>query len=304
MQIMKLLPAVCAVAFCASLIPLRADDTPVQAAARAALEQKMNDLEKPQTPPAQPGKSATNVVKTVPAKTVVPPATPAAKATPPPAPAAATPPPAPAPAPAVVAPPAVATPAETQPAATPAAAEPAPAPAATESSSPPVEMTPAAPAPVTPPPAETKPADADTTPEPAAPASPEPTAAPGTETAQPTAAAPAPAEAQPAAPQDAARAALEQKLNDLNKSQTLPAPASGAVSPSPTRAGVPNSASQVSAVVPGKELGLKSIEAPNVPVSEAQQAQLQELLAKYKANEITPAEYHRQRAEILARPQP
>jgi hypothetical protein len=106
------------------------------------------------------------------------------------------------------------------------------------------------------------------------------------------------------APEAAARAALEQKLNDLNKSQTLPAPAPGAVSPTPTQPGVPNPASQVSAVVPGKELGLKSIEAPNVPVSETQQARLQELLAKYKANEITPAEYHRQRAEILGQPQP
>jgi hypothetical protein len=69
---------------------------------------------------------------------------------------------------------------------------------------------------------------------------------------------------------------------------------------SPPQSGVPNQPSQVTAKVPGPELGLKSIEAPYVPISEAQQAQLQDLLAKYKANEITPAEYHRQRAEILA----
>jgi translation initiation factor 2 gamma subunit (eIF-2gamma) len=47
---------------------------------------------------------------------------------------------------------------------------------------------------------------------------------------------------------------------------------------------------------------LKPIEAPLLPVSATQQAQLQALLEKYKANQITPEEYHNQRAEILAQP--
>ena len=63
-----------------------------------------------------------------------------------------------------------------------------------------------------------------------------------------------------------------------------------------------NPPSQVTAKVPGKELGLKAIEAPYVPITAAQEEQLQDLLAKYKANEVTPAEYHKRRAEILAQP--
>lgn len=39
--------------------------------------------------------------------------------------------------------------------------------------------------------------------------------------------------------------------------------------------------------------------APPLPITAAQQAQLQELLAKYMANEISPEEYHTQRAAIL-----
>jgi hypothetical protein len=72
------------VALGASFISVRADDNPAQAAARVALEQKLNDLDHPQTqpPPAtntpsgavvvQPAESATNVTGTVPAKTVTP----------------------------------------------------------------------------------------------------------------------------------------------------------------------------------------------------------------------------------------
>ena len=59
---------------------------------------------------------------------------------------------------------------------------------------------------------------------------------------------------------------------------------------------------QINAIYPGKELGLKPIEAPPLPITAAQEAQLQALLAKYKANQITPEEYQKQRAEILAQP--
>ena len=47
----KILFGLC-VAFGTSVIPLRAEDTPAQAAARAALEQKWNELNSPQTQPA------------------------------------------------------------------------------------------------------------------------------------------------------------------------------------------------------------------------------------------------------------
>jgi hypothetical protein len=39
-----------------------------------------------------------------------------------------------------------------------------------------------------------------------------------------------------------------------------------------------------------------------MPVSADIEAQLQELNAKYMANQISPEEYHKRRAEILAKP--
>jgi hypothetical protein len=45
MQISKLMPAICAVAVCAGLISVRAQDNPAQAAARAALLEKMGELD-------------------------------------------------------------------------------------------------------------------------------------------------------------------------------------------------------------------------------------------------------------------
>ena len=52
-------------------------------------------------------------------------------------------------------------------------------------------------------------------------------------------------------------------------------------------------------------MGLKPIVAPPpppLPISPAKQAQLQGLLEKYKADQITPAQYHAERARILAEP--
>ena len=227
---MKLLPAVCAAVFCASFISVRADDTPVQAAARAALEQKLNELDTTQTqaPPVlvtpsgavvvQPDKSATNVTKTVPAKTVTSPTAPAA------------------------------TTSATN--AVPAASGTTPAaPVAAEPKNPPAETMPTEVTPATPPPAETKPAPPAITP------------AAGT----------------------------------VLQSPVMPAMIK-------VKPGVMSATNQINAIYTGKELGLKPIESPLLPISAAQQAQLQALLAKYKANQITPEEYHNQRAEILAQP--
>jgi hypothetical protein len=226
MQIMKLLPAVCAAALGASFISAHAGDTPVQAAARAAFEQEMKALDKSQT-----NQSATNLAKPAPAKT----ATTQTAPKPSPAPAAKPVVTAPHPAAAAAVVPAAAA------AAIVAPAETAPATNSAEA------------APATPPPAETKAA--------------EPTPESG-------AVAPVPAAVLIASP------------------ATTPVP------------GVPNSKSQVTAVIPGKELGLRSIEAPLVPITETQLQELHDLLAKYKLNEITPAEYHRQRAEILGQSRP
>jgi len=275
---MKLLPAVCAAVFCASFISVRADDTPVQAAARAALEQKLNELDTTQTqaPPVlvtpsgavvvQPDKSATNVTKTVPAKTVTSPTAPAK------------------------------TTSATK--AVPAASRTTPAaPVAPEPKNPPAEVTPA-----TPPPAETKPAPMMTPVEPTAAA---------TITSE-TNAAPAASGTTPAAP--VATMPTEVTPATPPPTETKPAPpaitpAAGTVLQSPVRPatikvkpGVMSATNQINAIYTGKELGLKPIESPLLPISAAQQAQLQALLAKYKANQITPEEYHNQRAEILAQP--
>jgi hypothetical protein len=76
-----------------------------------------------------------------------------------------------------------------------------------------------------------------------------------------------------------------------------PAPAASTAKP-----GVVSPPNQVNAVHPRKELGFKPIETPELPISAAKEAQLQALLAKYKANQIAPDEYQKQRAEIMAQP--
>ncbi|MGA9453378.1 MAG: hypothetical protein WBW41_18785 [Verrucomicrobiia bacterium] len=231
MQISKLIPAVCAAAVCASFIAARAQDNPAQAAARAALMEKMNELE---AQPAQPAP-----------------------------------------------PPIVVTPAgarQVQPGQpTNAVAVPTPA----------VHAQPAVPA------TETK-------------------SMPGTEAAQP---APATSDAEA---QAKAKAALEQKMSEMNKENWATpavAPAAPAVpqtqpvtispvkpAPPAVKPAVMSPPSQINANYPGKELGLKPIVAPPLPISAAKEARLQALLEQYKADQITPKEYHDQRAAILAEP--
>lgn len=52
----------------------------------------------------------------------------------------------------------------------------------------------------------------------------------------------------------------------------------------------------------GQDLGMKQISAPALPISSSKAERLQSLLDKYKADQITPDEYHQQRAAILAEP--
>jgi hypothetical protein len=52
----------------------------------------------------------------------------------------------------------------------------------------------------------------------------------------------------------------------------------------------------------GKDLGMKQISAPPLPISASKVERLQALLEKYKADQLTPDEYHQQRAAILAEP--
>jgi hypothetical protein len=52
----------------------------------------------------------------------------------------------------------------------------------------------------------------------------------------------------------------------------------------------------------GKDLGMKPIVAPALPIATSKADRLQSLLAKYKADQISPEEYHKQRSAILAEP--
>jgi len=134
--------------------------------------------------------------------------------------------------------------------------------------------------------------------------------------------------------QEKAKAALEQRMNELDQqSMTAPAatpavapatyPATApAAAPATVTAPPPTSAAtspakpappavkiQVTSPpgpsnpgYPGRELGLKPITAPALPISPAKNAQLQGLLERYKADQITPEQYHTERARILAQP--
>jgi len=70
--------------------------------------------------------------------------------------------------------------------------------------------------------------------------------------------------------------------------------------PAYVKPGVASPTNLISAKIPTGELGLKEIEAPLLPVTANQHAQLLDLLAKYKANQVSPEEYFKRRAEILA----
>ncbi len=227
MQISKLLSAVCVAAFCASCIAVRAQDTPAQAAARAALMGKMNELGAQPAQPAPPPvavtpSDATRVKPSQPTNVVV---------VPPPT----------------------------------------------------VHARPAVPAPAT------KPAS-------------------GTEIVQ-TMPVASDAEAQAKA-----KAALEQKMTELNQ-QNWATPA--VTSAPPTQPVVTNAVKStppaappvvmpppnpINPNYPGRELGLKPIVAPPLPIPPAKQAQLQGLLERYKSDQITPEQYQTERAKILAGP--
>jgi hypothetical protein len=221
MQISKLPLWICALALCGGLT-LQAQDSAAQAAARAALMQKLNELNT--NPPA---------------------------ATPSPAPAT--------PAPVTVAPAAVATPAPAT--ETPAAATFAPA-------------------------AVTSPAPAVASPE-------------ATGTVQPG----------DTAAQAAARAALEQKMQELPSGSSAAPQTSAPVQSAPARPAPVATAPAMSAPpanapanAPANVTGERTITAPAPPISMTKQEQLDRLLTLYKSNQLTPLQYHDQRAAILAQP--
>jgi hypothetical protein len=86
--------------------------------------------------------------------------------------------------------------------------------------------------------------------------------------------------------------------------ESMPASTAPAVAQTPAPAAalaIPREPPQnANANFAGRELGLKPIVAPPLPISPMQEAQLQALLEKYEANAITPEQYQTERAKILA----
>jgi len=304
MRISKLLPLTCAAVLFVS-IPVRADDTAAQAAARAALMQKMQEMnDQPadaapapaELPAAEPAPApAPAPAKPAKAKKVKKAKTPAPTATPAPAPVE--------PAPAVAVAPVATAPAAFQETAASAVGDNSAQAAAraallqkmNEPDQPgepnmpqglpeaPPQGLPEAPAPVM---AET--------PAPAiAPASPElaPTTTPETPV------------------QATARAALMQKMQEMN----MVAPV--AVQPETVETAPPAPVEDQRFVAPaaveikkkhpgemGSDFGFKPIVAPAVPVSSEKELELKALLERYKADLITPEQYHVERAQIMGTP--
>jgi len=257
------LPFLCVFAVGANSLTVRAEDTPAQAAARLALEQKLNELNESPTP-------ATHPVAEKPAVT---------------------------PEPAVISP--------SQPALQPATMAP-------ENAAPKVESAPPiADDKVVMTPVDKKAAKAKAKAEKAAAkakAKQEAEKAAADLKAQKEADQKLAAEAKAAQAQAEARAKSEQAA--LAAAADKPAAAAPAKVSPPIVEAKPGASSTVmpppaqtsDANYAGKDIGMKPMEAPALPISASKEDQLQALLAKYKADQITPEEYHNQRAALLAQP--
>lgn len=300
MQISKLLPIIGMGVMSLGLVHGRADDNASQAAARAALMEKMAELD-------QTGGTANTVTSAPPTTT---PAPETAPSTPAPAPDNSAPPATP--------PPDMSVPASSAPAQTPDNTPP-PVNAATgtpESGQPPTTVNPVTGMPdSSQPPAATPPAETTTSAPaepvvspPMQPATPPPASMSGSEfspvppasgpdtVAHTTAPAPAPSSG---GYNDAAQAALTQSESN---SMMVSAPPSN---PPATPNTPPMAAPANQTTAPGvnetaaKQLGLTPIQPPPAPVTAEQQQQLHALLQRYEADQITPEEYQAERAKIM-----
>jgi len=319
MQISKSFLVVCAAAYCVALLPLRSADADTDAKLREALQKKLDELQT--QPPAAAPKPvvAAPQPKKTPAPASAPVSVAAPVAPPPPAPEVSAPPPvdsesiekarealrqkmdelqtppavvAPTPPggrptpPAQWAPPPVAQPARP-------VTEPAPVPAPKPVPAPAVQATPApvltAPPPVDPEAiAKAREAlrqkmaemDAQSPPATAVPAQPAPAFQP-----VPAVVPPAPADPEAIAK---AREAMEKKMKELIAQESAEPPAVPPTVPKPAKVkGAP---------------AFPPLAGPPPAVSADKEQRLQELLRKYRADQITPEQYHEQRAKILAEP--
>jgi colicin import membrane protein len=264
MHISKLLPAICVIAVFAGFGSLRAQDTPAQAAARAALMERMNELDA-----QQQNQSLPIVVTTNGATVVAPPVTVSEPTNPP---------------------------AISEQANPPAVSEPEMKPVSNETQSDSEAQKQAVIA------AENKAADeqakadaqkttqanqAATIADKKRAAAEAKAAAEQARKDKLAAEAKAKADAKAKAAADKAAKIQQQKQAEAEKERLAAEKAAEAVA---------------SANNTGKELGFKPIPQPPLPISAAKQEQLRALLAKYMADQISPAEYQSNRAEILAEP--
>jgi hypothetical protein len=162
---------------------------------------------------------------------------------------------------------------------------------------------------VTPPPAAEPaksapaPAPVTTPPPPPPPATtPEPVVVPKAATPPPAAAVPAAApaaQATDAEGSEKARAALREKMNQLDSQPTTAT--APATAPKSTAKAAPTATHPTKAAQPVPST-VRALETPAPAISASKEARLAELLRKYKADAITPEEYHTQRAAIRAEP--
>jgi len=150
-----------------------------------------------------------------------------------------------------------------------------------------------------------------TTPAPAAPAASKPSVAPATKAAPVVTAAP-PVVAPNTIVDDATTARLREALRQSMEAPTAASGASGAVSvpivdqavaeaEARQKAGAKvQSTPATAATAATTGLNPQPLVAPASPIPAGKEQRLAELLSKYKADQITPHEYHRQRASILA----
>ncbi len=102
--------------------------------------------------------------------------------------------------------------------------------------------------------------------------------------------------------QASARAALEKMFQTTPPSTNVAAPGPTAMLTNSQPAATNQTPAVVGAKPAAKKAGLQPITSPPLPISAAKQAQLYTLLELYKADRITPADYQKQRAAILAAP--
>jgi hypothetical protein len=310
MQISRQLLLACAVAMCLTPALLRAYDNEAQIRARQALEDKMQqlDAQAPQTNSAPPAAVKKPARAKKPKKAPAPPPAPAAEKPAPPVvkstPAA----------PSYENPPAKPAPEISQPA-TPMPVAPASSDQLHEALHEKMNETPTTPA------APVKPA-------PAAPVATKP-AAP----AAPVAKSPAPSEAAPApmyspAPVTPANTADSEKLQEaLDQKMRENEAAAAAANQAPVHASKPNKpasaemahtenppethaaptpapkpAAKPTHKSPEPVVALPQLSGPPSSLSASKQQKLDELLQQYRADQLTPQQYHEQRAKILAEP--